>query len=388
MKNLVPLALLLLSIPVLAVGAGLTPVQVQPAPAAKTATKAVTTPKTAPPSAPQITVPGLWGQNTLPPIRINSATLSPTSKVRKVTTELALSVVVANIGANQAKQPFRIKIAYEALPNSSAGTVDWAQGLGQGRTDSKTKVILPIPRESFKDGKVCVLLTVEPIARGSLPPASPPARVCTAPGAVVAPPPPTPLDPDCPERAPGSIPLGPNYCIAPNPLPSNGSSASTNVVTGRVYTVTSGSDLAGRGYPIGSRLVAVNLALNTNLVLPPDAVGVTNRGAPHGWLGVGFSGQGVFIDQRISFNPYDPALSLGMPLPVLPAGSSSQSAGPWFVLCPSEITTYSNSQVSVTLGYWKRTADVRDILTKKQIGGTVTQTVDTNAICRVAFATN
>ena len=387
MKNPTCLALLLIIFPVLALGVGLTPVQ--PVPATKTVTKQEAIPKAAPPSAPQIPGPGLWGQNTRPPIRINSATLTSPSNVGTVIKELLLNVTVANIGASPAK-PFRIKIIYETQPNWSPGVIDWGQGLGLGRTDSKTRIINI--RNNYvnvvRDGNVCLLLTIEPITRGPLPPAGPPTRVCTAPGVVVTtPPPPTPLDPDCPERAPGSIPLGANYCIAPNPLSSNGSSASTNVVTGRVYTVTSGSDLAGR-YPIGSRLVAVNMALNTNLVLPPDAVGVTNRGAPHGWLGVGFSGPGVFIDQRISFNPYDPVLGLGMPLPVLPAGSNSQSAGAWFVLCPSEITTYSNSQVSVTLGYWKRTADVRDILTKKQIGGTVTQTVDTNAVCRAAFATN
>ncbi len=388
MKNPRLLALLLIAVPMLAVGAGLTPVQ--PVPPAKTAPKPEATPKAAPPSAPQLSVPGLWGQNSRLPIRINSATLTPPSNVGTVIEELSLNVTVANTGANPAK-PFRIKIIYEAQPNWSPGVIDWEQGLGQGRTDTKTKVIRV--RTNYvnvvKDGYVCLLLTIEPITRGPHPPPPDlPLRVCTAPGALVPPTPPTPLDPDCPERAPGSIPLGANYCIAPNPLPSNGSSVSANVVTGRVYTVTSDSDLARKGYPIGSRLVAVSLALNAKLIPPPDAVGVANRGAPHGWLGVGFSGPGIGIDQRISFNPYDPALSLGMPLPVLPAGSSSQSAGAWFVLCPSEITTYSNSQVSVTLGYWKRTADARDMLTKKQIGAPVVLTVDTNAICRAAFATN
>ncbi|MEK6770514.1 MAG: hypothetical protein AABY62_02570 [Pseudomonadota bacterium] len=384
MKNPTRLALLLFFVPVLVLGAGLTPVQ--PVPPVKTAPKPEATPKAAPPSAPRIPVPGLWGQNTRMPIQINSATLTPPSNAGTVIETLSLNVTVANIGASPAK-PFRIKIIYEAKPNWSPGVIDWAQGLGQGKTDSKTKIVSI--RNNYvnvvKDGQVCLLLTIVPIS-GPLPPAGLPRRVCTAPGALV---PPTPLDPDCPERAPGGIPLGPNYCIAPNPLPSNGSSASANVVTDRVHAVTSDSDLARRGYPIGSRLIAVSLALNTNLILPPDAVGVANRGAPHGWLGVGFSGPGVVIDQRIGFNPYEPGLSLVMPLPVLPAGSSSQSAGAWFVLCPSELTTYSNSQVSVTLGYWKRTADARDTLTKKQIGDTtVVLTVDTNTICRAAFATN
>lgn len=372
MKNLVTLALLLITVPVLSVGAGLTPVPVQPVPAAKTATKPGTTPKTAPPTAPPITVPGLWGQNTRPPIRINSATLSPTSKTRSVTKELALSVTVANIGANQAKQPFRIKIAYEAMPNSSAGTIDWAQGLGRGRTDSKTKVILPIPRESFKDGKVCVLLTVEPITRGPLPPASPPARVCTAPGAVVATPPPTPLDPDCPpENVPPLGTLG-YICIAPKPLPSNGSSVSlANVVprTDLAITVSPGDAYNARlGIPAGTRMVGFTLTLNYNLILPSDAV--ADSTGNRGWISYGRTGSSGSRDS-------------------LPPGSGNYNTSPLIeAQCPPNTSTYPSTPVTVALGYFKRTADERNILTLKQIGAPVVLAVDTSSVCRAAFATN
>jgi len=116
MKNPPLLALLLIAVPMLAVGAGLTPVQ--PAPASKTAPKPGTAPKAVPPSAPQLPVPGLWGQNSPLPIRINSATLSPTSKTRSVTKELALNVVMANTGANPANPNTP---AYVALAGRSSG---------------------------------------------------------------------------------------------------------------------------------------------------------------------------------------------------------------------------------------------------------------------------
>lgn len=61
MKNLVTLALLLITVPVLSVGAGLTPVPMQPVPAAKTAKKAVTTP---PQTTPAPVVPVTGGTKT------------------------------------------------------------------------------------------------------------------------------------------------------------------------------------------------------------------------------------------------------------------------------------------------------------------------------------
>jgi len=369
MKNPPLLALLLIAVPMLAVGAGLTPVQ--PAPASKTAPKPGTAPKAVPPSAPQLPVPGLWGQNSPLPIRINSATLSPTIKTGSVTKELALSVVVANVGANPAN-PFRIKVSYEAMPSSSAGTVGWAQGLGRGKTDSKTQLIYP-PRESFKDGKVCVLLAIEPMARSPLPPPGPPVRACTAPGAVVAPPPPTPLDPDCPpENVQPGLLGNPASCIAPNPLPSNGSSVSlANVVprTDLAMTVYSGDAYNTRlGMPAGTRLVGFTLTLNYNLILPGDAV--ADSTGNRGWISYGRTG---FSSSRGA----------------LPPGSGNFNAGPLIeAQCPPNTSTYPSTPVTVVLGYFKRTADARNILTLKPIGAPVVLAVDVSSVCRAAFATN